>query len=449
MSARMTAAVAALTLLLAGALFWWWWSANMVLAWKPEMRMSEAASANPMLAATLLLRQNGHTVRAAASVAELPLQAIPDGTLIVADAAGVVAPERAAQLLAWVQRGNTLVTQPRWINPAEKAELDLDEEPEVKYAEGAEPPDLHKDKGDKEDDEAEEDDPAAPALPELVEVDPLSARLGVRLYLAAEAHNCRTVKAPDPDAGATDEAAAKLLPECVVKVTVPGAAYPLVLSHGTATLLGMPDGVDPVWGDEDGSALRVYREGKGHVVMVAADFFTNQRLRRQDHAELLLTVAGLNAASKTTTIVNNLDVLTWYQALWKHFKLALISAGIGLALLFWAAVRRFGPIMPRPGTERRSLIEHIDASGAWLWKANGGGDLLLEAAREDTLALLRRRAPALFRLPAHELPAALARATGQHASHVSEALQPEAARQAAHFTRQIRTLQELRTHYER
>lgn len=447
MNGRLTALLLAVLLLLTGALCAWWWSNNMVLGWRAEPRMSDAARTNRMLASTMLLRQNGYTVTAAGSVAELPLQAIPDGTLIVANATGVVAPERAAQLLAWVQRGNTLVTQPRWINPAERQALDEEEELEVKYAEGAEPDDQ-----EEEEEEEEEADPDAPALAELVEVDPLSARLGVRLSEAGAATKCGNPNDANADAKpkSKTDAAAKLSPtDCLVNATVPGSGYPLVLRHGTANLISMPDGAKPLWGDDDGRALRVYREGKGHVVMVAADYFTNQRLRRHDHAELLLAVTALNGDRRSVTIVNNLDVLTWYQALWKYFKLALISAAIGLALLFWAAVRRFGPVMPRPGAERRSLIEHIDASGAWLWKADGGRQLLLDAAREDTLALLQRRAPGLFRLPPQDLPAALARVTGQHASHVTEALHDQAARHAAHFTRQIRTLQELRTHYER
>ncbi len=440
----------------------WWWYAHMELRWTAQERISEAARENDMLAATMLLRQNGSSVTIAGSLAELPLVTIPDGTLIVAQEGGVVSQQRARQMLAWVQRGNTLITQPRWVNAVERAELEQraktappataapaagepageGEEEEEEGEEGEE--------AEQEDEEAAEEEGTADedekALAELVEVDPIAARLDVRLVGVPKLSYC--MRSPDFIAkGHADRQAVAL--NCVASVTVPGMSYPLAVRRSNAKLFSMDDAAKPLWADPESANLRVYREGKGHIVMVGAEFFNNQWLRYHDHAELLLALARLNGASSQVTIVRSLDIVAWYEALWKHFSMVLISVVTGLVLLFWAAVRRFGPMLPRPGAERRSLIEHIEASGAWLWKAEGGRQLLLDAARADTLALIARRAPALFRLPADELPTALARITGQHASNVTEALHQDAARQSAHFTRQIRTLQELRTHYER
>ncbi|MBC7452221.1 MAG: hypothetical protein H7335_00655 [Massilia sp.] len=232
------------------------------------------------------------------------------------------------------------------------------------------------------------------------------------------------------------------------RLDLPGAAYPLRLDEGNGVLVSMPGAAAPLWADEKAEALRVYAEGKGRVVLMAGNYFTNADLRNFDHAELLLALTGLNAA-RSVTLVRSLDVLPWYQALWRRFHDVLIALAICAALLFWMAVRRFGPLLPQAAPERRSLMEHIAASGAWLWKAEGGRQLLLDAAREETLSLLRRRAPALFRLPSQKLPGALATASGLDPEHLAQALHDDAARQPTRFTRQIRILQELRNHYER
>ena len=92
-------------------------------------------------------------------------------------------------------------------------------------------------------------------------------------------------------------------------------------------------------------------------------------------------------------------------------------AGIGLEILFiggdqqglliilwtWRHARRFGAILPEPNLERRSLLEHIDASARWAWTTAMGRQNLLDAARAACKESLRRRAPELLRLNTTEL----------------------------------------------
>ena len=243
--------------------------------------------------------------------------------------------------------------------------------------------------------------------------------------------------------------AAKEYTQTLYRLELPRADYPLTLDEGLGVMFTMPGAGSPLWSDDKTEVLRVYREGKGHVVFMAGNYFTNTDLNNFDHAELLLALASLNPSARNVTLVKSLDVLPWYKALWRNFHYLLVALAVCVALLFWMAVRRFGPMLPQSAIERRSLMEHIAASGAWLWKAEGGRELLLGAAREETLALLRRRVPALFRLPSQQLPGALARDSGLDPEQLSQALQDDAAHQPTRFTRQIRTLQELRNHYER
>ena len=441
-----------------GALGTWGWHEAMEQKWEAQSGPSEAASRNRMLAATMLLRSDKRTVTVAGSLGELVLDKLPGGTLILADASGVMAPAKANQLLAWVQRGNTLVAQPRWINPTENALLkdQLDEAAaEEGVRAGASAPSDEDEEGEEGDADlsaeetlakAAEEAKEAESSVELVENDPIAARLGVRLFSVPYAEPC---EADDTERKRCKLAADGKHTAVMRRVQIPGTGYNLEIDAGRKKLISMPEGREPLWSDEDENTLRVYAEGKGKIVIIADDVFDNEELRNNDHVELLLALASLNQASGNVTIVQNLDALPWYRLLWRHYSMALVALAALIALLFWAGVRRFGPLLPQVAIERRSLMEHIDASGAWLWKANDGRQVLLDAARQDTLDVIRRRAPALFRLPQSELHAALARLCKLPEDQVVIAMSHDAASSPLHFTRQIRILQELRNHHER
>ncbi|MBC7455237.1 MAG: DUF4350 domain-containing protein, partial [Massilia sp.] len=101
----------------------WLWHERMELRWETRNRSSQAAIENRMLGATMLLRQRGYTVALAGSLGALNLRTLSDGTLIIGNEYGTTAPDTAQLLLAWVRRGNTLITSPRWASAAERAAL--------------------------------------------------------------------------------------------------------------------------------------------------------------------------------------------------------------------------------------------------------------------------------------------------------------------------------------
>ncbi|CUI08396.1 DUF4350 domain-containing protein [Massilia antarctica] len=459
-----------LALVALGALGTWWWYDNMELRWQSRRHISEAATKDRMLAATLLLRRNGRVVDGAGSLGELVLPKVAGGTMILSGASGTALPGQAQEMLDWVRRGNTLIAEPRSLTSAEKAALaalepasddekDDEEDDEADATDkpasvpASAPGKAEARKEDKDEDEDEDLPPGKPApassFAAAADGDPLTDRYGARVRRDAKACRCRTQPAEaDKDKPEAIAAARRERDKTVSRLTLPGKSYALELDGDMEELVSLPGATAPLWSDDDGGAVRVYREGKGQVVLLTTDYFNNYQLDERDHGELLLALTEL-APGRHVTIVRNLNVLPWYKALWRYYSLFLVSLAVGLALMFWAAVRRFGPIVPAPKAERRSLLEHIDASGAWLWKADGGRQVLLDAARDDTLALIRRRAPALFRMPESELWAILARDCALLDADVIEALEQDAASHVTRFTRQIRTLQELRNHYER
>lgn len=423
-------AVVLLALTVIGAAGWWLASSLERYA-AAEPHTSKAARENPMLAATRLLQRQGREVLAVPALGDLKIGTLGDGVLLMPGAYGVVSARQAQQLGAWVERGNVLVATPRWLARGETAFVETDSVP---------PEDL---KDDEDGDDGEEE--GAGKAPET---DPIAARFGVRRTRAkARLARCLPGAAPLADFKKTPTAyyRASMRISCV---PLPGGAAMAEVDNRSVILATLSARARDETGGAAAEALREYPLGKGKVVMVAANYFDNRALKDFDHAELLLALAALQPRGKVV-VIQRLGVTPWMRALWDAFGFALVASAVALLAALWMALRRFGPLLPPAAQERRSLMEHVSASGAWLWQSQAGRELLLDAARGAALALVRRRLPALDGLSPERQAAMLARISALPAQDLDHALCAPASHHPHEFTRQIRTLQQLRKEHER
>lgn len=432
MNARVMYVIGPLLALLLAAGGVWWWSVNMEKHWEAQSGVSEEALKNPMLAASRLLTQHHHPVQIEDTLSTVLLKpAIPKGTLILAANTGVMTTPQVNRLLSWVARGNTLILSPMWRRTADK-----------------------NDDSDGDDDETDEDrantvKSNAKYRPDAGVNDQLGLRFGVALSGPVDAKElCRR---PTITQEWMDKQVARGFTyiDCVAKVTLPDGTYPLQLDVSQSRLVLRGAEKPMLYYDDDGKALRVYEHGKGRVVFIAQNYFDNYQLADFDHAELLLGLVEQNTEANSVLIVKRPDVPKWYDALWAMVPQTLVALAVGLLLLGWMAVRRFGPLLPEPDLVRRSVLEHVEASSRWLWKSGKGREILLGAARAVTQKILLRRAPELHKLNEQERVAYLAEHTGLLRSDVDSALHYVAASRPPEFTRQIQTLQRLRKYYER
>ncbi|HEX6203230.1 MAG TPA: DUF4350 domain-containing protein [Thermoanaerobaculia bacterium] len=196
-------------------------------------------------------------------------------------------------------------------------------------------------------------------------------------------------------------------------------------------------------GRPDGASLVAFSWGEGRVTVLAdASFLDNRHLGRLDHARFawdLVTAGGQPAG---------LTIADWRRAVPLFALVArrgwpLAAAGL-LLVAAWIAHRgaRFGPPLPDEPPPRRSLLEHVRASGAFLWR-RGQSDELLAASR----AALARRVDLVHaewaRQSEGERVRHLARLSRLPAGTVAAALAGEAP-DAADFTRTVATLERLR-----
>lgn len=165
-------------------------------------------------------------------------------------------------------------------------------------------------------------------------------------------------------------------------------------------------------GDEDGAWLVRVAYGSGTITAVTSTRqFTNFDVACHDHAYLLARLlddlAGL-------WIVRHVAVSHWLDVLWQHGLALVKTLAIALLLLLWRGARLFGPQLPDPESARRSVAEHLHATGEWLWRRRDSASLLA-----DLRATVRRRAERRF--PAQD-PARWAQHVGLTASDVAAAL---------------------------
>jgi len=139
-------------------------------------------------------------------------------------------------------------------------------------------------------------------------------------------------------------------------------------------------------------------------------------------------------ASRPPSLWNRVFYLGW--PVWAPLLLALLG-------WLWQRAQRLGSELPSPAAERRSLLEHIRASGEHLLRF-GKAPLLHDAVRRAFLARLRRRSPTAAALTGEAQVQAIAAVLQWSHERVRTALTPPASHDVAGLRDRIRLLIQMR-----
>ncbi len=139
-------------------------------------------------------------------------------------------------------------------------------------------------------------------------------------------------------------------------------------------------------------------------------------------------------ASRPPSLWNRVFYLGW--PVWVPLLLALLG-------WLWQRAQRLGSELPSPAAERRSLLEHIRASGEHLLRF-GKAPLLYDAVRRAFLARLRRRSPSAAALTGEARVHAVATLLQWSHERVQTALTPPASHDVAGLRDRIRLLIQMR-----
>lgn len=178
-------------------------------------------------------------------------------------------------------------------------------------------------------------------------------------------------------------------------------------------------------------------QGAGELVLVASKaLFTNPAIGEGQHGRFAVEV--FTPEREQALLITQLKHERLLPFFWEHAAHAVVSLGLLIVVGLWRASRRFGPVLPEPSADRRSLRDALEARGAYLW-SHGHLTTALDALRAEVRAARR--------LPPDDALAAwdeLARSQGVTMTFLREALLREPSSDPSTFVRVVAVLAALR-----
>ncbi|GAB2506002.1 DUF4350 domain-containing protein [Lysobacter humi (ex Lee et al. 2017)] len=207
-----------------------------------------------------------------------------------------------------------------------------------------------------------------------------------------------------------------------------------------------PAGALRRWGDAgDGDVFARLRMpgGRGTIdVLASMGPLTTDGLEDAETAAFALQLFPARSDG-VVHLVHATDIPSLWATLLREGWRVWLPLVLLLAGWLLARMRRLGPLQPTPERARRSLLEHVGASGEHQWRY-GQAVRLHEAMRDAFLARLRRRDPHTAALEGHVQAVALAERLKFSVAQIQDALTPPDPRDRKAFVARIRTLVRMR-----
>ncbi len=207
------------------------------------------------------------------------------------------------------------------------------------------------------------------------------------------------------------------------------------------------NGAAPVaaWRNAEGAHVFArFVHGDGSVDLASdLDFLANHSLKHAADAQLARQVLAPRWGEGTFHLVYAADMPPLWRWLLARGWMALVPLLLALLGWLWMRTQRFGPLLPAAVAPRRSLLEHVHASGEHLARY-GHLALLHRALRDAVLARLRRRDPLAAALDGEAQAAMLAPRVGLGVAEVRATLDTRPPLDSAEFRTRIARLIALR-----
>ncbi len=296
------------------------------------------ARSNDLFAARLFLKRMGIPTTRKDALLSLP---DVDTVVVLNTSRYTMSPQKTQTLLDWVATGGHLVTRAR-VNYVNEAELAADEENQQK--------------------------------PETEDRDALQQALQIEIG---------TVQMFDEEE----------LPFNLQLATQP---KPLRVDVDFFNELLTKNPNATIYHANDKNFLLQIKHGQGLISLAATlEFAENHLIDKVDHAEFFWWLLHSHNANFKHVWLINQDTLPSLSTLLIQYAWPILWM-VALLLLasFWALIPRFGAFIPEPIPERRRILEHIKASGQFMWKhQHKSKQQLLDSTRQAIRQTARTHIP--------------------------------------------------------
>jgi hypothetical protein len=196
--------------------------------------------------------------------------------------------------------------------------------------------------------------------------------------------------------------------------------------------------------DEIGVYLVRLQIGKGYLTVLYNSYFMfNNDIKKYDNAEFLWRVAQIDTTPRPVWLVYSDDMPSLAVWLARFAWTALSSFGVFIIVWLWYASRRFGPVLPPLPQARRRLLEHVEATGRFLWQ-HDNSQQLYQGVNHALLRTLEIRHPAWLSKSAEQLQQRLAEISHLPFAQVQQAMTFSHVHNEFEFTKTIQTLEHIR-----
>lgn len=196
-------------------------------------------------------------------------------------------------------------------------------------------------------------------------------------------------------------------------------------------------------GTDYAASILMLRVGDGMVAVVNdLDFATNREIADLDHAQFVVELARFAQRPGPVIFFNNPGQPSLMKWLRTHAWAPISAAALALLLWLWKSIPRFGPVTPDPERTRRRLLDHLRASGRFLW-ARGQGGRLLEVSREACLRRISHALPDFETATASTQASRLTHIFGISSEQVQQILSPQTPGNMLRFMHTIHLYQTI------
>ena len=220
------------------------------------------------------------------------------------------------------------------------------------------------------------------------------------------------------------------------EITLPGSESAVQVDLSPRLRLEADDAVFQ-FDDGSGNSIVLLERGVGLVLVLnELDFASNRDIGEHQHAQFVWEMVNMVPGDRAVYFFNVPARLSLWAWLKEHAWAPLAGAAALLAIWLWHAAPRFGPIAPDPTRSRRRLLDHLRASGRYLW-SNGGAQRMLDAARDACLRRIGRAHPDFLALPDADRAQRLAEILGWPEERARQLLVPPNAAKMVDFLQAI------------
>lgn len=171
--------------------------------------------------------------------------------------------------------------------------------------------------------------------------------------------------------------------------------------------------------------------------------FDNRNLDDPENARLFADLVAGRIEPGVVWIIYQSSFTPLWALILRAAPFLVLALAMLLILWMWRVMPVFGPRIIAEQEERRSIIEHVRASGIFVWRHDGGEHM----AASSTKALLHDAEsshPGISRQPARKQAEIIARITGMAPQKVMDVLTGHGELRQREFTQSMRKLQTIR-----